>query len=247
MQKFQLKSVKIGVIGLGYVGLPLAVEFSKNKDTIGFDISEKRINELKENFDSTSEISFENLKDSNLALTNKVSRLKNCDIYIITVPTPIDDYNKPNLSIIISNKWLVKYWLWEILQFMNQVYPGCTEEICVPILEKYSKLKFNKDFFCAYSPERVVPGDPKNTLTKIVKVTSGSTKKVATFVNSLYEEIIEAGTHLASSIKVAEASKAIENAKRCKYFVNELAQFDKIGIDTTEVLQAAATKWIFRL
>jgi len=251
---------KIAIIGLGYVGLPLAIEFAKKYSVIGFDINTNRIDELKKGFDKTNESDLENLKyvielhkksqESGLKFSSNTIDLKDCNIYIVTVPTPINQFKEPDLKPLIGatemlSKVLMKG---DIVIYESTVYPGCTEEVCVPILELYSSLKFNIDFFCGYSPERINPGDKINTLTKIRKVTSGSTMEIAAFVDDLYKSIIDAGTFKASSIKVAEASKAIENAQRDVNisFVNELALiFDRIGIDTTEVLEAAATKWNF--
>ena len=243
------KKIKIGIVGLGYVGLPLAVAFSKKYDTVGYDINNKRINDLVLNIDTTNEIEdFDQLKK--IHLTNNIVHLKSCNVYIITVPTPVDQFNKPDLNPLYNAteniaKLLSKN---DIVIYESTVYPGCTEEECVPILEKISKLVFNVDFFCGYSPERINPGDKINTLINIKKVTSGSTYASAIFINDLYRSIIEAGTHLAPSIKVAEASKAIENAQRDLNisFMNELAIiFDKIGIDTNDVIDAASTKWNF--
>ena len=242
---------KIGIIGLGYVGLPLAIEFSKFYQVVGFDIDQQRIQELLNNFDRTMEaesIILENLK--NLSFSFETKDLNNCDIFIVTVPTPINQFKSPNLTPLIeASKMLGKIIKkGSIIIYESTVYPGCTEEVCIPIIELNSGLSFNKDFFCGYSPERINPGDKKNTLTKIVKVTSGSTPKIADIIDNLYKSIIKAGTFKASSIKVAEASKAIENAQRDVNisFVNELALiFDKLNIDTNEVLEAAATKWNF--
>ena len=245
---------KIAVIGLGYVGLPLAVEFSKKFETIGFDINKERVKQLNSNVDKTNELDSKEisdvLKSKNLIFTSNIIEVSTCNIYIITVPTPINNDKTPNLSFLIDvsnqiGKILKKD---DIVIYESTVYPGCTEEICVPELEKSSKLIYNQDFYCGYSPERINPGDKINTITKIKKVTSGSNPNIAKIVDDLYKSIITAGTHKASSIKVAEASKAIENAQRDLNisFVNELALiFDKIGIDTNEVLEAAATKWNF--
>ena len=247
------ENFKLGIVGLGYVGLPLAVEFSKDYSVIGYDISKSRIDELLNKIDITREVESEKLNNAiekNLFLTNTISDLEKCNIYIITVPTPIHKDKSPDLTFLKSasisiGKLLKKE---DIVIYESTVYPGCTEEYCVPILEKHSHLKYNKDFFCGYSPERINPGDKINTLTKIKKVTSGSTKKTAQKVNDLYLSIIKAGTHLAPSIKIAEASKAIENAQRDLNisFMNELAIiFDKMDIDTNDVLEAAGTKWNF--
>ena len=242
---------KIAVIGLGYVGLPLAVEFGKIYKTLGFDIDKKRIKELKSGFDKTNEVSKENLKSSiNLNFSLNSKDVKNSNIFIITVPTPINENKNPNITILLEASKLVAENLkkGDIVIYESTVYPGCTEEDCVPILEKHSNLKYNIDFFCGYSPERINPGDKINTLVNIQKVTSGSTPKIAKTVDDLYKSIITAGTYLTSSIKVAEASKAIENSQRDLNisFVNELAIiFDRLNIDTTEVLEAAGTKWNF--
>jgi UDP-N-acetyl-D-galactosamine dehydrogenase len=244
-----LNNAKIGIIGLGYVGLPLAVEFSKKYNVIGFDINAKRIDDLKLKIDTTNELyDLEQLTKINL--TTDISDLKKCNVYIVTVPTPIDKFNRPDLKPLINATKTIARCLKknDVVIYESTVYPGCTEEECVPILQKISKLSYNSDFYCGYSPERINPGDKINTLTKIKKVTSGSTKEIALFINQLYSSIISAGTHLAPSIKVAEASKAIENAQRDLNisFMNELAIiFDKIGIDTTDVIEAASTKWNF--
>jgi UDP-N-acetyl-D-galactosamine dehydrogenase len=241
----------IAVIGLGYVGLPLAVEFGKKYEVIGFDIKPERIKELQKGFDATLEVSQENLQTSkHIRFSSEVEDLKNANIFIVTVPTPIDQYKTPDLTPLMKASETVGKVLkkGDIVIYESTVYPGCTEEDCVPILEKHSQLKFNVDFFCGYSPERINPGDKQHTVTKIKKVVSGSTPEIAQKVNDLYASIITAGTHVASSIRVAEASKAIENAQRDINiaFVNELALiFDRMGIDTTEVLEAAGTKWNF--
>ena len=242
---------KIAIIGLGYVGLPLAVEFGKKFKVLGFDINKTRIDELNNGFDRTLESTYEELKSAILLnFTSDEEDLRSCNIFIVTVPTPIDKFKAPNLSPLLqASKTIGKYLKKEdIVIYESTVYPGCTEEDCVPVLEKNSNLKFNVDFFCGYSPERINPGDKTNTLTKIKKVTSGSNLEVALVVDNLYKSIITAGTHLAPNIKVAEASKAIENAQRDVNisFVNELALiFDRIGIDTQDVLDAAGTKWNF--
>ena len=244
-------NTKIAVIGLGYVGLPLAVEFGKKYPVLGFDINKKRVEELDKGYDRTQEVEPEELKtSSNLTFSTNLDDLKNYNVFIVTVPTPIDNYKKPDLTPLLSasrtiGKILKKN---DVVIYESTVYPGCTEEDCVPVLERESGLKFNQDFFCGYSPERINPGDKVNTLTKIKKVTSGSTPEIADFVDNLYGSIITAGTYKATSMKVAEASKAIENAQRDVNisFVNELALiFDKMGIDTSEVLEAAGTKWNF--
>tara|TARA_B100000963_G_scaffold359679_1_gene387726 strand:+ start:230 stop:1489 length:1260 start_codon:yes stop_codon:yes gene_type:complete len=246
-----MKNTYISIVGLGYVGLPLAVEFSKKFKTIGFDINNQRIEELTNLYDSTDECSRDELKNANnLIYTSNINNLKNCNVHIITVPTPIDRFKSPDLSYLIDASKKIASILKkdDTVIYESTVYPGCTEEQCVPILEQYSGLKYNKDFFCGYSPERINPGDKINRLPNIMKVTSGSNKKTAQFVDFLYNTIIKAGTHLASSIKVAEASKAIENAQRDVNisFINELSIiFEKIGIDTQEVLDAAGTKWNF--
>jgi UDP-N-acetyl-D-glucosamine/UDP-N-acetyl-D-galactosamine dehydrogenase len=247
----EIASKKIAIIGLGYVGLPLAVEFSRKYSVLGFDIDHERIEELKAGYDRTQEIREEDLKTvQSLAFSSEIEELRAYNVFIVTVPTPIDDYKKPDLVPLLKASATIGRVLkkGDIVIYESTVYPGCTEEDCVPVLERESGLKFNTDFFCGYSPERINPGDKVNTLTKIKKVTSGSTPEIAVLVNDLYNSIIEAGTHLASSIKVAEASKAIENAQRDVNisFVNELALiFDRMGIDTTEVLEAAGTKWNF--
>ena len=243
--------MKICIVGLGYVGLPLAVEFGKKLETLGFDINKKRINELEGGKDSTGEIEIKELsKSSHLKFTSNPNNISNYDYYIITVPTPVDQYKKPDLNPLISASELVGRSIkrGSIVIFESTVFPGCTEEVCVPIIEKYSNLKFNHDFFCGYSPERINPGDKLHRVTNIKKVTSGSTTEVALKVDSLYKEVIEAGTHLASSIRVAEAAKVIENAQRDVNiaFVNELSLiFNKMNIDTLDVLEAAGTKWNF--
>lgn len=247
----QSKNIKIAIIGLGYVGLPLAVEFGKKYSVLGFDINQSRVDELVNGFDRTQEMTKEELQFSQgLRFSLNKDALNDCNIFIVTVPTPIDSYKKPDLKPLLSASKTVGSALkkGDIVIYESTVYPGCTEEDCVPVLEKESGLRFNKDFFCGYSPERINPGDKVNTLTKIKKVTSGSTPEIADFVDSLYSSIIEAGTYRATSMKVAEASKAIENAQRDVNisFVNELALiFDKMGIDTSEVLEAAGSKWNF--
>ena len=248
-----MKNKTIGIIGLGYVGLPLAIEFSKFFKTLGFDLNSKRVKDLNNGIDSTNEANLGDLKaqlSNNLVIVDNLEKIRNCNIFIITVPTPITKFKTPNLSYLISASKSIGSILkkGDIVIYESTVYPGCTEEECVPVLEKSSGLIYNKDFFCGYSPERINPGDKINTLTKIKKVTSGSTPEIAKVIDDIYGSIITAGTHLASSIKVAEASKAIENAQRDLNisFVNELALiFDKIGIDTEEVIDAAATKWNF--
>ena len=250
--------MKIGVIGLGYVGLPLAVEFGKQYEVVGFDINNSRIEELKQGIEKTKEIERDALlsvlKDSSssvgLALSSDIESLRSCNIYIVTVPTPITQFKTPDLSPLLKASEMVGEVLTkgDIVVYESTVYPGCTEEDCVPVLEKESGLKYNEDFFCGYSPERINPGDKKNTLTTIKKVISGSTPEATDKIELLYNSIIKAGTFRASRIKVAEACKAIENAQRDVNisFVNELALiFDRMEIDTNEVLEAAATKWNF--
>ena len=242
---------KIAIIGLGYVGLPLAVEFGKTYHTVGFDINGSRINDLLDNFDNTGEVTSNELKSScNLKLTNNPNDIKNCTIFIVTAPTPIDEYNQPNLKPLEDASETVGSYLKknDIVIYESTVYPGATEEVCVPILEGKSALKFNKDFFCGYSPERINPGDKNHRLTMIKKVTSGSTDKTAEIVDKLYKSIITAGTHKAATIKIAEAAKVIENTQRDVNIalINELAIiFNKLGIDTESVLKAAETKWNF--
>jgi UDP-N-acetyl-D-galactosamine dehydrogenase len=246
-----IKEKKIAIIGLGYVGLPLAVEFGKHFKVLGFDINSKRVNELKNFIDHTKEVEHDQLKSAiNIIFSDKVDDLRNYNIYIVTVPTPIDKFKAPDLKPLLKATEMVGKVLkkGDLVIYESTVYPGCTEEDCIPILESESQLSFNKDFYCGYSPERINPGDKINTLTKIVKVTSGSTPEISKVVDDLYKTIISAGTYMATSIKVAEASKAIENAQRDINisFVNELALiFDKIGIDTNDVLAAASTKWNF--
>ena len=242
---------KIGIIGLGYVGLPLAVEFGKVMDVVGFDINTERIEELTSGYDRTREVEPHELKEANrLTYSNTLADLKTVNYFIVTVPTPVDEYKKPDLRPLISASKTVGRVLkkGDIVIYESTVYPGCTEEDCVPVLEKESGLKFNVDFFCGYSPERINPGDKQHRVTSIKKITSGSTPEVAEKVDQLYRKIIKAGTHKASSIKVAEAAKVIENAQRDINiaFVNELALiFEKMDIDTHEVLEAAGTKWNF--
>lgn len=242
---------KIAVIGLGYVGLPLAVEFGKILEVTGYDIKPARIDELKKGTDSTLEVSDEELASaSNLRFTSEIEDIRECNIYIITVPTPIDQHKKPDLKPLLSASKTVGSVLskGDLVIFESTVYPGCTEDDCVPILENESGFTYNKDFFCGYSPERINPGDKKHRLPEIQKVTSGSNEEIASKVDALYKRIIKAGTHKVSSIKVAEAAKVIENAQRDLNiaFVNELSLiFDRIGIDTHEVLEAAGTKWNF--
>ncbi len=241
----------IAVVGLGYVGLPLAVEFGKTRKVIGFDINGTRICELKKGEDRTLEVNKQELEEAmELAYTNDPNQLQEANIFIVTVPTPIDNYKTPDLTPLEKASSMVGKVLkkGDIVIYESTVFPGCTEEVCVPILEEISGLRFNQDFFCGYSPERINPGDKQHRLPNISKVTSGSTPGVAEKVDQLYQSIIKAGTHKASSIKVAEAAKVIENAQRDLNiaFVNELALiFDKLDIDTHEVLNAAGTKWNF--
>jgi UDP-N-acetyl-D-galactosamine dehydrogenase len=259
----KLENAKIAIIGLGYVGLPLAVEFAKKYPTYGFDISVSRVNELNKGIDATLEVESDDLKSvlrpnmieldgskDGLFLTTALTEISDCNVYIVTVPTPIDNLKRPDLSPLILASTTIGKILkkGDFVIYESTTYPGCTEEDCVPVLETVSGLKFNEDFFCGYSPERINPGDKVNTLTKIMKVTSGSTPEAGEFVNNLYKSIISAGTHLAPNMRVAEASKAIENAQRDVNisFVNELALiFDRLGVDTNDVLDAAATKWNF--
>lgn len=241
----------IGIIGLGYVGLPLAVEFGRKSNVIAYDLNVERINSLKEGHDSTLEVSDIDLKASDLIKFTSIEEdLIDCNIFIVTVPTPIDKVNRPNLKPLINaSKTIGKYLKKDsIVIYESTVYPGCTEDICVPILESVSGFKYNQDFFCGYSPERVNPGDKVNTVTKITKITSGSNEVIAEKIDSLYNEIITAGTFKASSIAVAEAAKVIENTQRDLNIalVNELSLiFDKLEIDTIEVLEAAGSKWNF--
>ena len=247
-----MNNSKICIVGLGYVGLPLAVAFAEKFQVVGFDISTTRVQELKAGHDITLEIEDELLASvkGNITYTSSIQDSESCDIYIVTVPTPIDKANRPDLTPLIESSKVIGSVLSEgdIVIYESTVYPGVTEEICVPELEKSSGMKFNKDFYCGYSPERINPGDKEHTVTKILKVTSGSTPDIAKQVDDLYKQIITAGTHLTSSIKVAEASKVIENTQRDVNIalINELALiFDQMNIDTNEVLEAAATKWNF--
>jgi len=255
-----LSEKKISIIGLGYVGLPLAIEFGKKFNVLGFDINQSRIEELYLLNDRTNEADLVGLKNAmelakskaglGLKFSANVEDLKKCNVFIVTVPTPIDEFKAPDLTPLLRASEMLGKVIKkdDIVIYESTVYPGCTEEDCVPVLEKYSGLKYNQDFYCGYSPERINPGDKINTLTKIKKVTSGSTPAIAEIVDQLYKSIITAGTHKAPSLKVAEASKAIENAQRDVNisFVNELALiFDRMGIDTNDVLDAAGTKWNF--
>jgi len=246
-----MKNKKIALIGLGYVGLPLAVEFGKKRTVIGFDINQPRINDLKNGVDSTLETTKQELKDAvHLSYTISLEDVKDCEIFIITVPTPIDKHKRPDLTPLEKSSEVVGSILkkGDIVIYESTVYPGATEEVCVPILEERSGLVFNKDFYCGYSPERINPGDKEHRVTTIKKVTAGSTPGIATEVDELYKEIIVAGTHKASSVKVAEAAKVIENTQRDVNIalINEFALiFNKLGIDTESVLEAAGTKWNF--
>jgi len=251
MNKDPNSTFSIAVIGLGYVGLPLAVEFGKKYQVIGYDINTNRIHSLIQKKDDTLQITDSEIASATgLSFTDSVDAIAHCNIYIVTVPTPVDAHQLPDLSPLLNASQMIGALLkkGDIVIYESTVYPGCTEEDCVPVLENASGLIFNTDFYCGYSPERINPGDKVNTLVKIKKVTSGSTPEIANIVDDLYASIITAGTHKASSIKIAEASKSIENAQRDINisFVNELALiFDKMGIDTQEVLDAAATKWNF--
>jgi UDP-N-acetyl-D-galactosamine dehydrogenase len=246
-----MSNKKIALIGLGYVGLPLAVEFGKKRVVVGFDINQPRIDDLKDGVDSTLETTSEELKDAvHLSYTTNLEDVKDCTIFIVTVPTPIDKHKRPDLTPLEKSSEAVGSILkkGDIVIYESTVYPGATEEVCVPILEEQSGLIFNKDFYCGYSPERINPGDKEHRVTTIKKVTAGSTPEIATEVDELYQEIIIAGTHKASSIKVAEAAKVIENTQRDVNIalINELALiFNKLGIDTESVLEAAGTKWNF--
>ena len=243
--------LKLAVIGLGYVGLPLALEFAKKKSTIGFDISEKRIKELNSGIDKNLEFHKEELIGSNrLDFTNNVEDIKSANCFIVTVPTPVDEFNKPDLSLLLKASEMIGKIIkkGDLIIYESTVYPGCVEEECVPILKQFSKLEFNKSFFCGYSPERINPGDKEHTITNIKKITSGSTPKIADLVDDLYNEIITVGTHKAPSIKVAEAAKVIENTQRDLNIalINELSiLFKKLNIDTQAVLDAAKSKWNF--
>ena len=258
-----LYSTRIGIIGLGYVGLPLAIEFAKKYKTIGYDINSNRVNELKDNIDSTNEVENHEIKSNQISdlksfktvkngffITSSEKDLEECNFYIVTVPTPVNSQNKPDISLLKNASKLVANFLkkGDIVVYESTVYPGATEEDCVPILSKISGLIYNKDFFVGYSPERINPGDKLRTVSKILKITSGSTNKSADFINEIYSSIIDAGTYKASSIKVAEAAKVIENTQRDINiaFINELAKiFNLLEIDTNEVLDAASTKWNF--
>lgn len=246
-----LNDVKIGIIGLGYVGLPLAVEFGKKYQTVGFDINNKRVTELNNGHDFTLEVSSEELADSQfISYSCEVDDLKNCNVYIVTVPTPIDEHKQPDLTPLVKASAMLAKVINkdDIVIYESTVYPGATQEVCIPEIEKHSDLVFNKDFYAGYSPERINPGDKEHRVTNILKVTSGSTPEMAEFIDQLYASIITAGTYKASSIKVAEAAKVIENTQRDLNIalINELAViFNKLDIDTEEVLKAAGTKWNF--
>ena len=251
MAKFNLRNLKVGIVGLGYVGLPLAVEFGKRFQTVGFDIKPERVDDLRRGVDTTLEVDAAELAEAEkLSFTTDLADLRPCRVYIVTVPTPIDDYKRPDLTPLEKSseslgKVLKKG---DVVVYESTVYPGCTEEICVPILERVSGLKYNKDFYAGYSPERINPGDKEHRVTTIRKVTSGSTPAVAEFVDSLYRSIVKVGTHKASSIRVAEAAKVIEITQRDVNIalINELALiFNRLGIDTEEVLLAAGSKWNF--
>ncbi len=240
---------KVGVVGLGYVGLPLAVEVSKHFETVGYDIQNNRIHRLEEGVDDTNEVTSEELEISGVFLTSKLSDLANCNFYILTVPTPVDSANNPDLGPLISATEDISGLLskGDFVVYESTVFPGCTEEVCVPILEK-SGLQYNLDFFCGYSPERINPGDKKHRISSIKKVTSGSSDSAAEIIDLFYNKVVDAGTFKASCIKVAEAAKVIENSQRDINiaFVNELSViFNKMGIDSLEVLEAASTKWNF--
>ncbi len=247
----QLQDIKLAILGLGYVGLPLAVEFGQKRSVIGFDINQRRIHELQDGNDLTLETTPEELAAAKkLTYTTNLDDLRACNCYIVTVPTPIDEHKRPDLTPLIKASETVGKVLTsgDIIIYESTVYPGCTEEDCVPVLEKHSGLKFNQDFYCGYSPERINPGDKEHRVTTIKKVTSGSTPEIADLVDTLYNEIITAGTHKAESIKVAEAAKVIENTQRDLNIalMNELALiFNKLGIDTEAVLKAAGSKWNF--
>ncbi len=247
----KLEDAKIGIVGLGYVGLPLAVEFGKHYETVGFDINEQRVKALNTGVDETLEVSSQEMQASQfLRYTNDSEGLLECDVYIVTVPTPIDQSKRPDLTPLEAASKLVGQFIspGNVVIYESTVYPGCTEEVCLPIVEQQSGLLFNRDFFAGYSPERINPGDKERRVTNILKVTSGSTREVAQFVDDLYASIVMAGTHLASSIKVAEACKVIENVQRDANIalVNELAMiFQRLDINTEDVLKAAGTKWNF--
>jgi len=249
--KIEDKTVVLALLGLGYVGLPLAVEFGKKYKVIGFDINEKRVDELRSGKDRTLEVNTEELSEAKkLSFTTKLDELKKANVFIVTVPTPVDDFKVPDLTSVLKASETVGKVIkkGDVVVYESTVYPGCTEEDCVPVIEKFSGLKYNKDFYCGYSPERINPGDKEHRVSTIKKIVSGSTPETAQALNELYQSIIVAGTHLAPSIKVAEAAKVIENAQRDINiaFVNELSKlFDLMDIDTLDVLEAASTKWNF--
>ena len=253
MNKSQIENrkLKIGIVGLGYVGLPLAVEFGKKYSTIGLDLNKSRIKELNQGVDKTLELTKNQIESSSkLSFTHDAIKLQDCSIYIVTVPTPVDDYKNPDLKPLKAATGTISKMLSKdnIVIYESTVFPGCTEEVCVPILEKESGYKYNKDFFCGYSPERINPGDTEHTLTKIIKVTSGSAPKAAKIINELYKSIIPAGTHLAPNIATAEAAKVIENIQRDINIalMNEFSMiFDRLDLNTNDVLEAAGTKWNF--
>src|SRR5690348_3601986 len=246
-----LRNRRIAVVGLGYVGLPLAVEFGKRFETVGFDVKPERVAQLHAGRDTTLEVSPAELKSaSKLSFTTELADLERCRVFLVTVPTPIDGYKRPDLTPLVRASESVGAVLSKgtVVIYESTMYPGCTEEVCVPILERVSGLKFNRDFFAGYSPERINPGDKEHRLTTIRKVTSGSTPQVAEFVDRLYSSIVTAGTHMTSSIRVAEATKVIENTQRDVNIalINELALiFNRLQIDTEEVLNAAGSKWNF--
>ena len=249
--KYNVKELKLAIIGLGYVGLPLALEFAKKRSVIGFDINNKRIRELESGIDKNLETKKKELKkNKRLFFTSNIQDLKSSNCYIITVPTPIDKFKKPDLKPLFDATKIICKFIkkGDLVIYESTVYPGCVEEQCVPLIEKLSRLKFNKDFFCGYSPERMNPGDKKHTVSNIKKITSGSTPKIRDLVDNLYNEIVKVGTHKASSIKVAEAAKVIENTQRDLNIalINELSIiFSKMNIDTQAVLDAASSKWNF--
>lgn len=249
--RLELQQLKVAIIGLGYVGLPLAVEFAKHVPVVGFDIYQKRIDELKQGLDHTLEVSVEELAQAKyLTYTADLQDLQDCNFFIVTVPTPIDDYKQPDLTPLVKASESIAQVLkkGDVVVYESTVYPGATEEVCIPVLEQKSGLKFNVDFFAGYSPERINPGDKQRRVTNILKITSGSTPEVADFVDEVYNLIIEAGTYKAENIQVAEAAKVIENTQRDVNIalINELALiFNKLGIDTEQVLKAAGTKWNF--
>ena len=251
LERIESREARLAIIGLGYVGLPLAVEFGKHFAVAGFDVNARRLDELRAGRDRTLETSAKELRlAKRLSFTDRIEDLRTADVFIVTVPTPIDRYKRPDLTPLVKASETVGKALkpGAVVVYESTVYPGCTEEDCVPILEKFSGLKFNRDFFCGYSPERINPGDKVHTVTKIRKITSGSTPETGQAVDALYRTIIAAGTHLAPSIKVAEAAKVIENSQRDINiaFVNELSLiFERMGLDTHEVLAAAGTKWNF--